>query len=542
MRRKNTMSSDVTKSDTQDITEILKISQENIVNDFMKEFDSRIAGQDEAKRAIINTLLTGIFALKREGALWAIFLGWPTWVGKSELVKTLALILFWDSDAYTPVEGETLKHPADVAVLNGAPPGYVGYGDTPRLGDKRLYKGYNSAIEWNTLHPFLRNIYGLQGLSIVLIDETEKAHIEVMTAFLWAITNGKIEMNSPGWNGGHSKVTNLHNTLFIFTSNIWEDDIANENRSNMGFTHNSNQRAWDDATFQNKLKKHFPPEFLGRMNHIVRCHPMNEAMAIQIMNIYLARINTALSPYFEGKLLAEITPRYQKMVLDINKDEIKEKWWRPIVRHMNTVSEKVWFSIHQGPEILGEWFGWGTMVFDVNTQWLPTISLTRADTKMKLLQILPEWRRRDIAWQTIDTVLGGNRKMIETYMRLITQYDTAFYDAVRDLEKRLIEKIGFTEDQIKEIRMTQFLNFHDNIIGPSSAYEQITEDDGLFGGLTIRAIKSIIAWLVKQKVAPWVIYEWVYNFVARPLTPQELQFVWYYMLQQEMLRHAKIRD
>ncbi len=92
--------------------------------------------------------------------------------------------------------------------------------------------------------------------------------------------------------------------------------------------------------------------------------------------------------------------------------------------------------------------------------------------------------------------------MIETYMKLITQYDTAFYDPVKDLEKKLIEKIGFTENQIKEIRMAQFLNFHDNIIAPSSAYEQITEDDELFGECSIRSIKGIITGLVRQKMAP----------------------------------------
>lgn len=525
-----------------DITELFLESHKSITNALLGEFDARIAGQNEAKQAIISTLLTGIFALKRESALWAVFLWWPTWVGKTELVKALASILFGDANAYTGIQGELLKHPMDVAILTGAPPWYVGYGDIPRLSDKRLYRGYNSAVEWNTLHPLLRDIYWLQGLSIVLIDESEKAHIEIITSLLWALQDGKIEMNSAGWSWWHSKVTNLHNTLFIFTSNIWESEIANGNRSHMGFTRNTQQQAWDDTTFRNRLEKHFPQEFIGRMNHIVRCHPLNETMAQQIMDISLAKINNSLSPYFGGNMLVEMTPEYRRMVVETNNDAIKKAWWRSIIRHMETVSEKVWFAIHQWDTILGKWFWWGKIVFDINPQWSPSISLVRADNKMKLLQVVSEWKRMDIVSETIDSVLGENRKMIETYMRLISNYDTAFYDAVKDLEWRLIENIGFTEEQIRQIRMAQFLNFHDNLAWPTSAYEQVTENNWTFDDFSTRAIKGIIAGLVRQNTAPGIIYEWIYNFVMRPLTPSELQFVWYYMLQQIMLRHAKIRD
>lgn len=525
--------------ETTDITTRLTWARNVLVEWLMQDFDDHIAGQKEAKQAIIDTLLTGIFALRRDGALWAIFLGGPTGVWKTELVKAAAHILFGDSSGYTSIQGELLKHPIDVAILTGATPWYVGYGDTPRLSDTRLYSGYTRAKEWNTLHRLLQDNYNAQNLSIVLIDEAEKAHIEIVTSLLWAIQNGEMEMNFAGKSWWHSKITNLHNTLFIFTSNIWEATIAHQKGNSIGFTKTENQNAWDDSLFRKELEEYFPPEFLGRMNHIIRCHPLDTTMSRQIMDIHLQKINYSLSAYYGGNMMVEVTPAYQNNFLETRKSDIWKEGWRPLVRHMNTIAEQVGFAIHNEAETLGAWFGWGKMVFDIDDRGTPSIRLIRANTRTQLLQILPEAWRKDMVSQTIDTVFRENRKMIETYMRLITQYDTGFYDAVRELEHRLIERLWFTEEQIKQLRIGSFLDFHDALIRPTSAYEQVTENIGTFPDSSIRMIRSTIAWFVRQGTSPWTIYEWLYNFIERPLTPPELQFVWYYILQQEMLRHAR---
>ena len=92
----------------------------------------------------------------------------------------------------------------------------------------------------------------------------------------------------------------------------------------MGFTQNNDQSTGDDVTFRNKLEKHFPPEFIGRMNHVVRCHRVNDTMARQIMSISLAKINNSLSPYFEGNMQVELTPEYQQAILKKNQEDIKK--------------------------------------------------------------------------------------------------------------------------------------------------------------------------------------------------------------------------
>lgn len=139
--------------------------------------------------------MTGIYALNREGALGAIFLGGPTGVGKTQLVKTLAKMLFGDPNGFTRIGGEMLQHPTDVSLLVGATPGYKGYGEASIFSNTRLHSHYKQAQKAGKLHPIIKDNYRTQNMSIVLVDEAEKAHPKVLDAFLGAIQDGRIEVN-----------------------------------------------------------------------------------------------------------------------------------------------------------------------------------------------------------------------------------------------------------------------------------------------------------------------------------------------------------
>lgn len=179
---------------SREIGKDIDLLRETIRHDLLAEFDREIAGQREAKLALIDTFLTGIFSLHRESCMGAVFLGWKTWVGKTQLIKTFAKILFWDSGWYTPIAGWKLKHPSDVTAFTGATPGFVGYGDTPLLADTQVYAPYKKALKENSLHPLLRKVYAAINISLVLVDEAEKMHPQVTDAFLSAMTDGTIRM------------------------------------------------------------------------------------------------------------------------------------------------------------------------------------------------------------------------------------------------------------------------------------------------------------------------------------------------------------
>lgn len=135
------------------------------------------------------------------------------------------------------------------------------------------------------------------------MDEIEKAHPDIPNAFLNAIQSGEMEMSSgkEGSNSAHTKgidhnrVTDLQNALFIFTSNIGEHSIKKEKGTSIGFTDQAKDTAGDNATFEKELKKHFAPEFIGRMDAVVRCHNLTDEQIRSILAIHVDKMNRILA-------------------------------------------------------------------------------------------------------------------------------------------------------------------------------------------------------------------------------------------------------
>ena len=119
----------------------------------------------------------------------------PTGVGKTELMRALSNTLFGTPDGYIKIDGGLMTHPADVSQFTGASPGYIGYGDTPKFADTELYRAYEESKKQNKLHPLI-NDYAMRNTALVLVDEVEKAHPEVINAFLNVWQSGRMEMST----------------------------------------------------------------------------------------------------------------------------------------------------------------------------------------------------------------------------------------------------------------------------------------------------------------------------------------------------------
>lgn len=121
------------------------------------------------------------------------------------------------------------------------------------------------------------------------------------------MSSGKEGSNSVlSKNIDHSRITDLSNTLFIFTSNIGEHSISKGKTSGIGFTKSSAGSDQDDSVFKQALKKHFAPEFLGRMDAVVRCHSLTEEQIRHIFSLNITKMNRVLGEkkYFSSLKVA----------------------------------------------------------------------------------------------------------------------------------------------------------------------------------------------------------------------------------------------
>jgi len=187
-----------------------------------------------------------------------IFLG-PTGVGKTEVARTLAEILFEDREALIRMDMSEYMEKFAVSRLVGAPPGYVGYEEGGQLSEKVRRRPY----------------------SVVLFDEIEKAHPEVFNILLQVLENGRLTDNV-------GRVVDFKNTVIIITSNIGSKNIGKSKA--VGFTKDNDEISYGqmkDKVLED-LKKAMNPEFLNRIDDIIVFHPLAKEHLRQIIDIMLA--------------------------------------------------------------------------------------------------------------------------------------------------------------------------------------------------------------------------------------------------------------
>jgi ATP-dependent Clp protease ATP-binding subunit ClpB len=233
------------------------------------EMHQRVIGQDEAVIAVADAIRRSRAGLsdpdKPIGSF--IFCG-PTGVGKTELAKALADVLFDDEKAITRIDMSEYQEKHTVSRLVGAPPGYVGYDEGGQLTEAVRRRPY----------------------SIVLLDEIEKAHPDTFNILLQVLDDGRLTDNK-------GRTANFKNTIIIMTSNLASDRIMDAFDDYETLSEKKKQEAFEKAKDQvmDALKTSLRPEFLNRIDEIVVFHPLQKDQMDDILHILLKDVHEMLS-------------------------------------------------------------------------------------------------------------------------------------------------------------------------------------------------------------------------------------------------------
>ena len=234
----------------------------------------RVVGQDHAVKTVLDSVFESRSGLNKKGQpMGSFFFLGPTGTGKTELSKALAEFLFEDESSLIRFDMSEFKEEHSVALLYGAPPGYVGYEEGGLLVNKIRQKPY----------------------SVVLFDEIEKAHKSVFDLFLQILDEGKLHDRL-------GRVGDFSNALILFTSNIGSQFIVDA--FNEG-------RIPENNELMDIMQGHFRPEFLARLTEIVPFSPIMPEGVVKIFDIHL---NGLLKLLEEQNIKLEMTDEVKKEI------------------------------------------------------------------------------------------------------------------------------------------------------------------------------------------------------------------------------------
>jgi ATP-dependent Clp protease ATP-binding subunit ClpB len=242
----------------------------------------RVIGQTEAVAIVSAAIRRARAGMKdpRRPIGSFLFMG-PTGVGKTELARALAALLFDSEEAMVRIDMSEYMERHAVSRLIGAPPGYVGYEEGGQLSEAIRRRPY----------------------SVVLLDEVEKAHRDVFNILLQVLDDGRIT-DSQG------RTVDFRNTIIVMTSNIGSEYILN--------------LAGDDKNYEQMrskvlvaLRKHFRPEFLNRIDDLIIFHSLKKEELREIVTLQLANLQNLLG---EQNITIELTPSAQDYIVEVGYD------------------------------------------------------------------------------------------------------------------------------------------------------------------------------------------------------------------------------
>ena len=234
----------------------------------------RVVGQDHAVKKVLDAVYEARSGLNKKGQpMGSFFFLGPTGTGKTELSKALAEFLFGDESALLRFDMSEFKEEHSVALLYGAPPGYVGYEEGGLLVNKIRQTPY----------------------SVVLFDEIEKAHKSVFDLFLQILDEGKLHDRL-------GRVGDFSNALILFTSNIGAQHIVD--KFNSGVIPENNE-------LMDIMQGYFRPEFLARLTEIVPFSPITDKTVAQIFDIHMKGLLKLLK---EQDITLELTPEARETI------------------------------------------------------------------------------------------------------------------------------------------------------------------------------------------------------------------------------------
>ena len=231
------------------VAKLLSSEKEKLLN-LEKNMSKRVMGQEEALKVVSDAILKSRSGIKDPNRPIAsfMFLG-PTGVGKTEIARTLAYELFDDERHMVRIDMSEYMEKFSVSRLIGSPPGYVGYEEGGQLTE---------AVR--------RNPY-----SIVLFDEIEKAHPEVLNLLLQILDDGRVT-------DSNGRTVDFKNTIIIMTSNLGSEYVL-ENNKNL---------------VMQEVREHFRPEFINRIDEIVIFNPLSKEAINKILDKIISEIETRL--------------------------------------------------------------------------------------------------------------------------------------------------------------------------------------------------------------------------------------------------------
>ena len=265
-------------------------SEKQRLLDLENDLRRRVTGQEEAVAAVARAIRRGRAGLKEPdrpvGAF--LFLG-PTGVGKTELCKALAQVLFGTEEALLRFDMTEFSEKHTMSRLTGSPPGYVGHEDGGQL------------TESVRRHPY----------SVLLFDELEKAHPDVWSLLLQIMEDGVLT-------DAHGKRADFRNTVIVMTSNVGGERLSAG--TPLGFSTGEASDAAETAALQRELRQVFRPEFLNRLDEIVRFRPLGagemDTIARKLLSGFAQRLAATGVDFLPSdqaiRLLAQkgLDPRY----------------------------------------------------------------------------------------------------------------------------------------------------------------------------------------------------------------------------------------
>lgn len=245
----------------------------------------RVIGQNEAVEAVAKAIRRGRVGLKdpKRPIGSFLFLG-PTGVGKTELSKALSEILFDNENSMIRLDMSEYMEAHSVSKLIGSPPGYIGYDGGGQLTEKIRRKPY----------------------SVVLFDEIEKAHTDVMNILLQILEDGHLT-DSQG------REVDFKNTVIIMTSNLGARHITD--KKSLGFVNTENDKEYEELKKEviKELKHELRPEFINRIDEIIVFHKLNKQDIENIAQIMLKQVEARLQ---KQKYIVEIDDGVVKTIIE----------------------------------------------------------------------------------------------------------------------------------------------------------------------------------------------------------------------------------
>jgi ATP-dependent Clp protease ATP-binding subunit ClpB len=246
----------------------------------------RVVGQHDAVVAVANAIRRARAGLQDPNRPLGsfVFLG-PTGVGKTELARALAEFLFDDEHAMVRIDMSEYQEKHTVSRLIGAPPGYVGYEEAGQLTEAVRRRPY----------------------AVVLFDEIEKAHAEVLNVMLQLLDDGRLT-------DGKGRTVDFKNTVVIMTSNVGSHLMAERAVRGESAVDEGLRRQLTEA-----LRQHFRPEFLNRIDEIVFFHALGKAEIRQIIDIQLRALARRLA---ERKIQIELSDAARDLIIEEGYDPV----------------------------------------------------------------------------------------------------------------------------------------------------------------------------------------------------------------------------